>query len=914
LSAKITHPTIIVSGMHRSGTSLTASLLAALSMHLGDQLLPGDSHNPPGYFEDIEFLGFHREVLSQLCVPDERGHSDWGWTESESLDVGRFSEFRDQAQRLLMARTDTTGPWGWKDPRTSLFLDFWDSLLEEARYVLVYRFPWDVADSMQRLEAEVFLRNPEYAYRIWAFYNRRLRDFYEEHSDKCLLVSINALRENVDRFVKLLTDKLGLPTQASGLEEIFKDHLFKTIGGQDPLIDLVAAAHPDCARLLSELDELADISGTGLWQARPVRSRLSRPDATDNGPIDVSVVTPCYEQGTLLLEAIASAERHAPPRCELIIVNDGSRQPLTLEILDLLKHCGYFVIDQENAGLSAARNKAIGLARGRYILPLDDDNRIREGFLTESIRVLDDAPEIGIVYGDRYDFGLRTAFERISEFDLDALLDGNYIDACAVFRKQVWIDCQGFDPSMCPLDDWEFWVHAAARGWRFHHIPRVMFDYRVRPGSLISEIRSGGSDEDFRKRIRAKHPELYWAKSVKELETLKGVVAQQADLQNRLQNELNGLKDELVRLKDELVRLKDEQARLQFERDSLAAQLAERDARLEMITSSRGWRLVSFYARWKHRLLSPLDRMFGRTSAVRTEAASLVGSGPHEATVSEQGSSPVDDRGQEIEASRELKTSYQKEHYSPHIFSENGFREQGSPIFYHRPHGQPVHGITAEVIQGFTKLSELILKNPERLLFSKPDNLTLITCNNYKRSVLIEKCYEAYGLHDYVVLGKEIAQWDWSGKVRPVLDYLESGRCLSEFIVATDSNDVLMVNNPASIIDLFESYSCDALFCNTFVDYPPIKSYRELETLKYYTHPFHSHLSAGGYIARKGALIEFLREITSAYEEKSEWAMEGESFNDQLAWRHLHYKYYPRIKVDFKSLIFKRYDLFMTLD
>jgi hypothetical protein len=135
--------------------------------------------------------------------------------------------------------------------------------LAEARYVLVYRFPWDVADSMQRLEAEVFLRNPEYAYRIWTFYNKRLRKFYEEHSNRCLLVSINALKENVDTFVNLLSDKLGLPTQASRLEEVFKDHLFKTIGGQDPLIDLVAAAHPECARLLSELDEMADISGAG---------------------------------------------------------------------------------------------------------------------------------------------------------------------------------------------------------------------------------------------------------------------------------------------------------------------------------------------------------------------------------------------------------------------------------------------------------------------------------------------------------------------------------------------------------------------------------------------------------------------------------------------------------------------------
>jgi glycosyltransferase involved in cell wall biosynthesis len=594
--------------MHRSGTSLMASLLRGLSVDMGDKVLPADSHNQPGYFEDVEFLRFHQEVLSKMFAASEPGHQDWGWTEDEGLDVSRFSEFHDEAKRLLVARAHKTKPWGWKDPRTTLFLDFWNNLTEEARFILVYRFPWDVADSMQRLEAEVFLKNPDYAYRIWSFYNRRLRDFYVEHSDRCLLVSINALGENVERFINLLGDKLGLSTQASQLEGVFKNHLFKTTRGQDPLIDLVTAALPDSAQLLSELDQLADISSKGLWRPQPVRTKLSRPDATDTEPIDVSVITPCYDQGILLLEAVASVERHAPPRCELIIVNDGSQQPITLEILALLKRCGYLVIDQENAGLSASRNRAIDLARGRYVLPLDDDNRIREGFLAEAIRVLDDSPEVGIVYGDRYDFGLVTAIQHIREFDLDTLLDGNYIDACAVFRKQVWIDCQGFDPSMCPLDDWEFWIHAAGRGWRFHHIPRVAFDYRVRPGSLIAEIRAGASDEVFRKRIRGKHFELYWAKSEQELWDVKQLVAQQTDLQNQLRNELDQRKNELDRLKKEIERWKEE-------RDSLVSQLAERDARIESMINSKGWRLLTYYIRFKHRYLLPVTRWLTSSSS-----------------------------------------------------------------------------------------------------------------------------------------------------------------------------------------------------------------------------------------------------------------------------------------------------------
>ena len=80
------------------------------------------------------------------------------------------------------------------------------------------------------------------------------------------------------------------------------------------------------------------------------------------------------------------AERTAPPNCELIIVNDGSRQPRTLEILALLKELGYYVHDQPNLGLSGARNAAIARARGRYILPLDDDNRLRPGYISDAVQ------------------------------------------------------------------------------------------------------------------------------------------------------------------------------------------------------------------------------------------------------------------------------------------------------------------------------------------------------------------------------------------------------------------------------------------------------------------------------------------------------------------------------------------------
>jgi glycosyltransferase involved in cell wall biosynthesis len=378
-------------------------------------------------------------------------------------------------------------------------------------------------------------------------------------------------------------------------------------------------AWPDSARLLSELDGLADISGDGLWRPKPVKSRLSRPDAADGAPVDLSVITPCYDQGAFLIDAIASVERHAPPNCELIIVNDGSRDPTTLEILDRLKQCGYFVFDQENAGLSAARNRGIGLARGRYVLPLDDDNRIREGFLQKAITLLDSHPKVGIVYSDRQDFGWYHKTQLVPEFDLFSLLKLNFIDACAVLRKQVWLECGGYDTDFRALEDWEFWIHAAEIGWHFHHLPLVGFDYRVRPGSMVSVIDSTEVWADFCRRIRDKHPDFYWFVAVgriealkSELESIRSAVAEKNSEARQLESELK-IRIPQIEERDREIQALSEKAQ------ALSDLLAEREAELSRITSSFGWRLLGRYGQFKYRYLLPVYRLFGRAPAAIRE-------------------------------------------------------------------------------------------------------------------------------------------------------------------------------------------------------------------------------------------------------------------------------------------------------
>jgi hypothetical protein len=608
---------VVVTGMHRSGTSLVASYLSSLGIEMGGRLVAADVYNPHGYFEDADFRQLQGDILTDLTPDDAGGHRDWGWTENEELDMNRLTRWTGTARTLAAARSGRHGLWGWKDPRTSLLLDFWDEILDsQPFYILLYRFPWEVADSMQRIGADVFLDHPEYAYRIWTFYNRHLLDFYRRHPDRSLLVSTNALLRQPARLIPLLRSKLTLAVEEGSFESLRDRDLFLSLNPGDPLISLVAAVSPQCTRLLADLDGSADLPADGLWQSGPLRGERLRPE----GPIDLSVVIPCYNLGETLIEAIASVERTAPERCELIVVDDGSWQPRTLEVLAALREGGYHVIDQPNAGLAAARNRGIREARGRYILPLDADNRLAADYIASAIKVLDSRPEAGVVYGDRLEFGFRNGRKHVPEFDLPMLLWSNYIDACAVYRREIWEACGGYDAGAAAWEDWDFWISTAGRGWRFQRYSDVAFEYRVRPNSMLRSVENEGLRRAVRGRIYRKHHQIF-AKNFAEilmightcLNTLTGEALKLRESRDHLQHEINravadarAVRESRDRLQHDIdllaASVEPERQALRTSHMELQAELAACRQEMAFMESTCAWRLRGILVRLKHRL------------------------------------------------------------------------------------------------------------------------------------------------------------------------------------------------------------------------------------------------------------------------------------------------------------------------
>jgi len=157
----------------------------------------------------------------------------------------------------------------------------------------------------------------------------------------------------------------------------------------------------------------------------------------------ISIIIPCYNYGHFIREAIESINVPSEFKYELIIVNDGSTDKNTIEVLKALEEEGFFVINQVNKGLSAARNVGIAAASGEFILPLDADNKLLPNYIPLAIKALKDNPDYSIAYGIGEYFGGKTGIKGTKPFTLHDLMTMNFIDACAVYRKSAWKDVGG---------------------------------------------------------------------------------------------------------------------------------------------------------------------------------------------------------------------------------------------------------------------------------------------------------------------------------------------------------------------------------------------------------------------------------------------------------------------------------------
>ncbi len=210
---------------------------------------------------------------------------------------------------------------------------------------------------------------------------------------------------------------------------------------------------------------------------------------------EVSIVIPAYNVGRYLAETLDSLRAQTLTNWEAIIVNDGSTDD-TLAIARRYAALDprFRIVEQENQGISRARNAAIDISRADAIALLDGDDIWSPDKLERQLECLREQG-VDLVYC-RFtmcdskgaflpggDYGPTGFFEGAEFFRL-CYSSFFVLPSSVMFRGETLKHFQGFDPSIRACEDWEMWLRLSLAGCRFFGLREILMKYRRHPEGL----------------------------------------------------------------------------------------------------------------------------------------------------------------------------------------------------------------------------------------------------------------------------------------------------------------------------------------------------------------------------------------------------------------------------------------------
>lgn len=246
---------------------------------------------------------------------------------------------------------------------------------------------------------------------------------------------------------------------------------------------------------------------------------------------EITVIVPAYNVADFILPCLRSVQSQTRAMWRCIVVDDGSLDD-TAGLVVRLDDPKISLVQQSNAGVSAARNRALAMATGDHVMFLDGDDILHPQALDRLARALDARPKAVAAYGTftkilpsgaPYPGQKPLAQHVYPDGDvLEPMLHENFLanGGHMLIRTEVARRLGGFDGAIRLSEDWEFWCRLAAEGeFAFVGNEPEIFSLRVRPGSS-----SGGLSVDWANhqpalaaiagnpRIRARFSDAAWAR------------------------------------------------------------------------------------------------------------------------------------------------------------------------------------------------------------------------------------------------------------------------------------------------------------------------------------------------------------------------------------------------------------------
>lgn len=230
---------------------------------------------------------------------------------------------------------------------------------------------------------------------------------------------------------------------------------------------------------------------------------------------DIEAVITSYNQGSMIPEAVESLCNQTLLPSKIIIVDDGSTDEYSLNILNDIEKNSDLPIPvmihyQENGGVSAARNTGIKKSKASMILILDGDDKLEPAYIEDVSKLLHDNPTMVAASSWMHTFGVLDAVVRPAGGNIVPFLSHNCCPATHILRREIYEQCDGYDESMrSGFEDWDFFLSMLETAPEAYIgiVERPLINYRTAPAS--ANVKSMDKRLELMRYIIEKHISSY---------------------------------------------------------------------------------------------------------------------------------------------------------------------------------------------------------------------------------------------------------------------------------------------------------------------------------------------------------------------------------------------------------------------
>ena len=233
-------------------------------------------------------------------------------------------------------------------------------------------------------------------------------------------------------------------------------------------------------------------------------------------PSKVTVCISLYNYQDYITETLSSVYRQTQLDLDLIVVEDRSPDSsLAIAREWIVRHAERFntvrlVQHEQNQGLSAARNTAIGISRTPNLFILDADNLLYPRCIERCLLALEADPQASVAYPIIEKFGEESGLMGNVVWNRDRFKQRNCIDAMSLVRKEALVEVNGYSKmSVMGWEDYQLWCKFIDKGFYGVPVPEILARYRTHKTSMINSVSNQRNNiEQLHREMMNYHPWL----------------------------------------------------------------------------------------------------------------------------------------------------------------------------------------------------------------------------------------------------------------------------------------------------------------------------------------------------------------------------------------------------------------------